>query len=141
MTPRHEQTLTDLERRAMASGVPVEEIDAYIADELRVPLDHYVAYQLVWGAIESYRQVNDDQPQEVEADSPLADLETARRLRRLWEHAGAIHEAAINGGDLHGLVREQARHLIGELLVLSELLLNVDGPPLITEPSSNGAAR
>jgi hypothetical protein len=50
----------------------------------------------------------------------------ARNLRRLWEPAGRIHEAAINGGDIRQRVREEARDLIGELLVLSERLLEPD---------------
>lgn len=125
MTTEHEHVLAAIEQRALAMGLPVDEMDAHIADELRVPRDHYIAYLLVWGAIESYRLVHYGPipPDGFRSRANGHEPGDARALRRIWQHAGAIHEAAINGGDIRALVREQARDLIAELLTLSERLL------------------
>ena len=41
MNPDHEPTLAAIEQLAIAQGIPTGDADAYIADELRVPFDHY----------------------------------------------------------------------------------------------------
>ncbi len=58
MTRTHEQILADLEQDARGAGVPTADIDRYIADQLKIPLDYYFAYLLVWGAIEAHRAGN-----------------------------------------------------------------------------------
>lgn len=138
MNTEHERTLAAIEQRALTEGVPPSDTDAYIADELRVPYDHYVAYLLVWGAIEAYSLAYPERSGrlrliDLEPDSPGSQLPPS--LRRLFELAGTIHEAAINGGDDRVLVREQARDLISELLTLTETVLGVENPhhPVETE--------
>lgn len=124
----HERTLAAIERQALAQGVPPEETDGYIADELRVPYDHYVAYLLAWGAIEAYCLANPGRSGVLRAVDPEEDSPEELlppNLRRLFELAGSIHEAAVNGGDIRSVVREQARDLIGELVTLAELLLSL----------------
>ncbi|MBW3578867.1 MAG: hypothetical protein KY462_14230 [Actinobacteria bacterium] len=128
MNTEHERTLAAIEQRALAEGVPPSDTDAYIADELRVPYDHYVAYLLVWGAIEAYSLAYPERSGrlrvvDLDADSPQAQLPPS--LRRLFELAGTIHEAAVNGGEIRVVVREQARDLIGELLRLAETVLQL----------------
>ncbi len=128
MNTEHECTLAAIEQRALAEGVPPSDTDAYIADELRVPYDHYVAYLLVWGAIEAYSLAYPERSGrlrvvDLDADRPEAQLPPS--LRRLFELAGTIHEAAVHGGDIRVVVREHARDLIGELLRLAETVLQL----------------
>jgi hypothetical protein len=59
MTRTHEQILAHLEQQAIGAGVPTADIDRYIADQLKIPLDYYFAYLLAWGAIEAHRAAND----------------------------------------------------------------------------------
>ena len=144
MNTEHERTLAAIEQRALAQGVPPSDTDAYIADELRVPYDHYVAYLLVWGAIEAYSLAYPERSGrlrlvDLEPDSPESQLPPS--LRRLFELAGTIHEAAVNGGDIRVLVREQARDLIGELLTLAERVLGLpDLRPASADERAGGAA-
>lgn len=128
MTTQHEQLLAAVEADLLAAGVPREAVDVHIAERLRVPYDHYVAYLLVWGAIEAYRLTRPGQQPDPDPPDRSADgnPRVAQSLRVVWEHAGAIHQAAVNGGDIRALVREQARDLIGELLELSEQLMRAD---------------
>ncbi len=131
MTTEHDEVLCAIERRAVAEGVALEDMDAHIADELRVPRDHYIAYLLVWGAIESYRFIHvEPAPRHTQpaGESPADPVANARILRRLWEHAGHIHEAAVHDGDIRAVVREEARDLIAELLGLTEHLLSSNRP-------------
>ncbi len=121
MNPDHDHLLATLERRLLDDGVPPDDVDAAIADELRVPRDHYVAYLLVRGALETYRHTH--HPDTPEAADRRPDTQLVRRLRGLWEHAGAIHEAAVNDTDLPPVVRESARALIVGLFDLSDRLL------------------
>ena len=143
MNTEHERTLAAIEQRALAEGVPPSDTDAYIADELRVPYDHYVAYLLVWGAIEAYSLAYPERSGrlrviDLEADSPESQLPPT--LRRLFELAGTIHEAAVNGSDSRVLVREQARDLIGELLTLAETVLGLPDVRSTAEQRTGGVA-
>jgi hypothetical protein len=144
MNTEHERALAAIEQRALTEGVPPSDTDAYIADELRVPYDHYVAYLLVWGAIEGYSLAYPERSGrlrviDLEADGPEPQLLPS--LRRLFELAGTVHEAAVNGGDIRVLVREQARDLIGELLTLAETVLGLpDLRPAPADERAGGAA-
>ncbi len=53
MTPA--QTLARLEQQAYDHGIPLPEVDTYIASQLQVPTDYYFAYLLVRGAIEAHQ--------------------------------------------------------------------------------------
>ena len=133
MSNEHEPTLAAIEQIAIGQGIPATDADAYVADELRVPYDHYVAYQLVWGAIETYSRTYPERSGrlhlvDVDGDADLPGAELAPRLRRLFELAGALHESAVNGnGDLRAVVRELARDLIGELVGLADVVLELPG--------------
>lgn len=122
MNPVHDHLLTTLERRLLDDGVPPDEVDATIADEVRVPRDHYIAYLLVWGALESYRHTHHPDTSTA-ANCGAADVEVVRWLRGLWEHAGALHEAAVNDTNVAPVVRDSARTLIVGLFDLSDRLL------------------
>ncbi|MBY5161485.1 hypothetical protein [Salsipaludibacter albus] len=142
MNHDHEPTLAAIEQLAIAEGIPQGDADAYVADELRVPFDHYVAYQLVWGAIETYRRTYPERSGRlhlVDPDGDTPGAEYAPQLRRLFELAGAIHEAAVNGGgDIRATVRELARDLIGELVDLADVVLASPGHDPATASTSGG---
>ncbi len=53
MTPG--QTLARLEQQTYDHGIPLPEVDTYIANQLQVPTDYYFAYLLVCGAIEAHQ--------------------------------------------------------------------------------------
>ena len=132
MSCAHDDTLSAIERQGLSAGIAADEIDQHVADVLSVPPDHYAAWQVVTGAITSYahthRPVVDDADHQVRRpDEAVAD-----QLRRLWEHLGTIHHAAISGGS-PSLVREQARELIAELFELTDRLLV--GSPTIDHPA------
>ena len=79
----------------------------------------------------------------VDPDVDTAGAELAPQLRRLFELAGAIHEAAVNGdGDIRATVRELARDLIGELVDLADVVLALPGrDPAATNASKTSVTR
>lgn len=121
MTSGYDEILATIERRALAEGVPPAELDDHTADVLGAPRDHFAAWQLVCGAITSYAQANTLPPGGGRPADPRA-ATIAGQLTRLWEHLGAIHQAALSG-EQPTVVSEQARELIGELFVLTDWLL------------------
>ena len=54
MNRSHEQILAGIEQRVHELGVPLEDVDTAIAAVLGVPTDYYMAYLLVWAAIEAH---------------------------------------------------------------------------------------
>jgi hypothetical protein len=118
MTTVYDEILATIERRALTDGVPLDALDAHTADVLRIPRDHYAAWQLVCGAITSYAHANSLTPA---GPRPRA-ATVAEQLSRLWEQLGAVHQAAVSGADRE-VVQARSRELIGELFVLTEWLL------------------
>lgn len=126
MTIEPQLVLAAIEHQLLEQGVPRDEVDVHVADELRIPHDHYVAYQLVWGAIEAYGLAHPQRHgtlQLVATGQDAPESAGPSHLRRLFELAGHIHEAGVAGGDIRTVVREQARELIAELVALAEVVL------------------
>lgn len=113
MTVLHDEILSTIEHRGLTDGVPVEQLDAHVADVLGVPPDHYIAWRLVEGALTSYAITNT-----VGATSPQVPT-IAGQLSRLWEHLGRVRQASVTGVPSDRLVQE----LIRELFVLTDCLL------------------
>lgn len=139
MNAVHDEILATIERRALTDGVPPAELDDHTADVLGVPRDHLAAWQLVCGAITSYAQANTLPPSGGRPAGPRA-ATIAGQLTRLWEHLGAIHQAAV-AGDQATVVGEQARELIGELFVLTDWLLTDPDPRSEAPGVGQGVAR
>ena len=124
MNAMHDEILATIERRGLADGVPLVELDDHVADVLGIPPDHFAAWQLTSGAITTFAHAHglvDADLLEGTARRPEA-ATVAGQLRRLWEHLGALHHAATSCPDPTA-VRSQARELIGELFVLTDWLL------------------
>jgi hypothetical protein len=116
MTALHDEILSAIERRGLADGVPVEQLDTHVADVLGVHPDHYAAWRLVSGAIASYVTAH------TTGTGPTAApylTTVAGQLSRLWEHLGRVHQAAVAGVPGDRVVRE----LIRELFALTDWLL------------------
>ena len=118
MTTVYDEILATIERRALTDGVPLDALDAHTADVLRIPRDHYAAWQLVCGAITSYAHANSLTP----AGARTRAATVAEQLGRLWEQLGGVHQAAVSGADRE-VVQARSRELIGELFVLTDWLL------------------
>lgn len=125
MTTEHQLALAAIEHRLLEQGVPGDEVDVHVADELRIPHDHYVAYQLVRAAIEAYGLAHPHRrgTLQLATGQAVPKAPEPSHLRRLFELAGHIHEAGVTGGDIRTVVREQARELIAELVALAEVVL------------------
>lgn len=54
MSAHTEQILNQLEQRAVAADMPLDRIDAFIADQLGVPVTALYAYLQVWFAAERF---------------------------------------------------------------------------------------
>jgi len=124
-----DEILSTIERRGLADGVPVEQLDTHVADVLGVPPDHYAAWRLVGGAIASYAGAHTAAGQ---LPIPPHIATVAGQLSRLWEHLGRVHQATVTGAPGERVVRE----LIGELFVLTDWLLGSDGEPDAPTPNA-----
>lgn len=143
MIALHDEILSTIERRGLADGVPVDQLDTHIADVLGVPPDHYAAWQLVRGAIASYAAAHATSDDGSFATTPEITT-VAGQLSRLWEQLGQVHQASVAGVPAERFVRE----LIGELFVLTDWLLatrDLDDLPSRERPArdlaSEGASR
>jgi hypothetical protein len=114
MTALHDETLSSIEHRGLADGVPVQQLDTHVADVLGVPPDHYAVWRLVDAALSSYATANGASA----ATSPQVTT-VAGQLSRMWEHLGRVHQASVTGVPSDRVVRE----LIRELFVLTDWLL------------------
>jgi hypothetical protein len=132
MTAVHDEILATIERRGLADGVPLAELDAHVADVLGVPPDHYAAWQLVSGALASYADVN---ILPVTDDLPVGPkcARVKAQLGRIWEQLGAVNDA-VAGTDGQPPLRE----LMGEVFVLTDWLL-ADDHTLQVEREREGA--
>ena len=123
MIEDYDQVLATIDCQALAGGVPPDELDDHTAEVLGVPRDHLAAWQLVCGAITTYARAS-TAPRDNDPSTNPRVTTLAGQLTRLWEHLGAIHEAAPTDPGNPVVVREQSRELIGELFVLTDWLLS-----------------
>ena len=131
MNRSHEHVLADIEQKVQADGVPLDEVDAAIADVLGVPADYYFAYLLVWGAIEAYTHLvpTKGDGRQVTAVEPALDL-AASLTDEIGRLAASIHDASERRG-----TPQRAARILGCVLELRQLLrdLHPGGGPMRTD--------
>jgi hypothetical protein len=113
MNRSHERVLADIEQQVHAAGIPLEDVDAAIADVLGVPADYYFAYLLVWGAIEAHRLAAGDTI-DLTTDEAVVDLAAS-----LTDEIGRLAATLHND---HDAVPEASARILGCVLELRQLV-------------------
>ena len=131
MNRSHEQILAGIEQRVTELGVPLEEVDAGIAAMLGVPTDYYMAYLLVWAAIEAHSHERPSVSSRQAAEAVDSQLQVAIAL---------IDDIARLSTTVYGCTPSAAGHftrLLDLLLELRQVVHDLD-PVADDAPQADG---